>query len=206
MEPFSRQWTYLVRSRLEGAGFPEAGWVEPGSDEGLLTSFTASPRISIPRPASMSRFIPAGILLLLFPGCATILTGGRPVQIDTTPPGAAVSVNGILEGISPLSTDLYPGDKIKFELDNHKTRVLRMGRRETQIKPIFWLNPLITAIGVLLLPGLIDGYLIGVIGAPLVFGVGIIGTRVDSSSGRGLQVKTRRISAVLEKSENGSPN
>ena len=140
----------------------------------------------------MSRFISAGILIALFPGCATLMTGSSTVKIDTTPPGATVSVNGFLAGSSPLSTDLYPGDKIKLELDNHKTRVLIMGREKTKIKPIFFLNPLMVVIGTLFLsvplaressqpgPSFASG---------LVIGVGLIGTSVDLSSGKALKVR-----------------
>ena len=150
---------------------------------------------------------------MLLPSCATLLTGGSTVKIETTPPGAAVSVNSIPAGTSPLSTDLYPGDRVKLELDNHKTRVLILGREKTTIKPIFFLNHLSIVVGILLLvtsdpdPSRenLSPFFAALIGG-MAIGGGIVGTSVDFSSGRGVKVRKDPISVVLEESGSGPPN
>lgn len=69
------------------------------------------------------------ILILVYSGCATIFSGSKQeIQLNSTPPGATILINGNDEGTTPAKVSLRKGKEyvIEFIKDGYKKKTLRL--------------------------------------------------------------------------------
>lgn len=112
-------------------------------------------------------------ILLVAPGCATIIQGEhQSVPIDTDPSGALVVVDGVEAGRTPTVLSLDRGDDhlIELELDGYRTTTLRLDK-DFDFVP--------TVVGNL-------------------FSWGLLGFAVDFVSGAAYELEPEAIRATLE--------
>ncbi|WP_316842310.1 PEGA domain-containing protein [Pedobacter gandavensis] len=78
---------------------------------------------------------------LLFSSCATIFTGSKQtVQIQSTPPGADIEVDGISAGVTPAAVRLkkgFSGQTVSLKKDGYEAKFLQPA---TTFNPVAVLN------------------------------------------------------------------
>jgi len=78
---------------------------------------------------------------LLLSSCATIFTGTtQTVQINSNPPAAAIEVDGIKTGVTPMAVPLkkgFTGQTISLKLDGYETKTFQP---QTTFNPVAILN------------------------------------------------------------------
>ena len=164
------------------------------------------------------RFLQVALLAFLSSGCAAIFAGkGRSVQIDSSPQGARVLVNGFDRGETPVGVALYPQDEIHLELEGYSSHILKIGEDATQINPPFYVGPAFGAVGVGLMTlsepvGASDrsigpgdaGARLGSLGFYFM-SVGISATVIDLLFGNMHRVAFDEISIQLNRDDQGKP-
>lgn len=69
------------------------------------------------------------ILILIYSGCATIFSGSKQeIQLNSTPSGAMIIINGSEEGTTPAEVSLKKGKEyiIEFVKEGYKKKTLRL--------------------------------------------------------------------------------
>ncbi|WP_316846182.1 PEGA domain-containing protein [Pedobacter psychrodurus] len=78
---------------------------------------------------------------LLLSSCATIFTGTtQTVQINSNPPAAAIEVDGVKTGVTPMAVSLkkgFTGQTISLKLDGYETKTFQP---QTTFNPVAILN------------------------------------------------------------------
>jgi hypothetical protein len=78
---------------------------------------------------------------LLLSSCATIFTGTtQTVQINSNPPAAAIEVDGVKTGVTPMAVPLkkgFTGQTISLKLDGYETKTFQP---QTTFNPVAVLN------------------------------------------------------------------
>jgi len=78
---------------------------------------------------------------LLLSSCATIFTGTtQTVQINSNPPAAAIEVDGVKTGVTPMAVPLkkgFTGQTISLKLDGYETKTFQP---QTTFNPVAILN------------------------------------------------------------------
>lgn len=72
------------------------------------------------------------IATIFFSSCATIFTGTKDrITFNTNPPGARISINGIEQGVTPLTMKVNRSlndTDVEFKLDGYETKVITLSK------------------------------------------------------------------------------